>query len=150
MTLRVVAAQIARIRVRLARAERRVRVMESGRVASSGYRQVTRYGHALAGDQGWVSEHRVVLYEKVGPGPQVCHWCGVGLVWRQRDSRSGSVTADHLDFDRLNNVPDNLVVSCRRCNANRRGVRTYRHDLVPSRPGTSEGGEIPPENAENP
>jgi HNH endonuclease len=69
--------------------------------------------HPLAND-GWVYEHRLVLYEQQGPGPQECWWCGAELHWDDRD-----LNVDHLDYDRSNNDPDNLVISCRACNMGR-------------------------------
>jgi HNH endonuclease len=58
-----------------------------------------------------------VLYDKIGPGEHGCHWCprrvhwdGVGIL---------RLVADHLDDDRWNNDPENLVSSCRTCNSNR-------------------------------
>jgi hypothetical protein len=55
---------------------------------------------------------RLVLFDKVGPGNQVCHWCGCALTW-------ATVCADHLNSDPSDNRADNLVASCRGCNANR-------------------------------
>jgi hypothetical protein len=72
--------------------------------------------HPLAHD-GWVYEHRHVLYEGLGPGPQECWWCGIEVKWEN------GLQVDHLDHDRSNNDPANLVPSCQPCNQGR-GVGT--------------------------
>lgn len=72
--------------------------------------------HPLARIGGLLGEHRKVLYEKIGPGPHYCHWgCGKLLDW----GGSGGIIADHLDGDKLNNAPGNLVPSCSPCNTGR-------------------------------
>lgn len=68
--------------------------------------------HPLAND-GWVYEHRAVLYDRLGPGRQECWWCGADLEW------GWNLNVDHLDYDRSHNDPDNLVISCRACNMGR-------------------------------
>jgi HNH endonuclease len=69
-------------------------------------------GHPLAHDN-WVYEHRLVLYEQLGPGPQECWWCGVEIRW------DDGLQVDHLDHDRSNNAPWNLVPTCQPCNQGR-------------------------------
>lgn len=88
-----------------------------GRFLENGYWHLgNKHGHPMARHDGTVAEHRYVLYEKVGPGEHGCHWdCGRILVW----GGLGGVCADHLDQDRANNVPENLVVSCMTCNLTR-------------------------------
>jgi len=72
-----------------------------------------------------VYEHKYVLYEKIGPGPHPCHWCGTELNWLP-GNRAGVIIADHLDGNGRNNNPDNLVVSCNGCNTirSRTGFRS--------------------------
>ncbi len=65
-----------------------------------------------------LGEHRVVLYEKVGPGSHPCHWCAQPVHWLPEPGQVRLVT-DHLDGDVRNNDPANLVPSCSGCNANR-------------------------------
>lgn len=79
-----------------------------------GYVVVKRPNHPLASKAGWVYEHRQVVYELAGPGPQACFWCGTALEWGR------SLHIDHLDHQRDNNDPDNLVISCRPCNTSRK------------------------------
>ena len=85
-----------------------------------GYKVFTGvYDHPLSSTQGHLPEHRMVLYEKIGPGPHNCHWCDKEVSWGGKQG----LCADHLDDDRSNNDPENLVPSCYLCNW-RRGPRT--------------------------
>jgi len=81
-----------------------------------GYRILTmQWGHPLVTANGELKEHRKVLYDAIGPGPHECHWgCGKVLEWIAPQGQI--VCVDHLDGDRLNNDPQNLVPSCVRCN----------------------------------
>ncbi|QAY13973.1 HNH endonuclease [Mycobacterium phage Colt] len=95
-----------------------VREPEPDHVIRNGYRYVTvdnehplRKIDAHVGRR--VAEHRIVLYDKIGPGTHPCHWCGKPVTWGE------GLQTDHVDWDRLNNTPDNLVPSCRPCNFNR-------------------------------
>lgn len=83
---------------------------------SGGYRKLTgQWDHPLAIADGTVFEHRKVLYDKIGPGPHMCHWrCGRMLSWDGGPQLG--ICVDHLDNNRLNNDPENLVPSCRREN----------------------------------
>jgi len=81
-----------------------------------GYRFFSGVDHPVTTDSGKLAEHRRVLYDKIGPGPHECHWgCGRLLEWGGRDG----ICADHLDADRSNNDPENLVPSCVVCNVHR-------------------------------
>lgn len=63
-----------------------------------------------------VLEHRKVLYDEIGPGPHPCHWgCGRLLEW----GGHAGIQADHVDGDKTNNTPENLVPSCPSCNYRR-------------------------------
>lgn len=87
----------------------------------NGYRAKFGYNHPLTTSQGLLYEHREVLYNKIGPGPHECHWnyltgCGnTALEW----GGQRGIVADHLDDDKQNNDPENLVPSCQNCNWNR-------------------------------
>lgn len=87
-----------------------------GYVNGDGYRVIHAPGHPLAGAQGKALEHRVVLYEQIGPGSHPCHWCGRSLPWK---GGAKGIQVDHLDGDRLNNDAANLVVACLDCNTKR-------------------------------
>lgn len=89
-------------------------------LTKDGYRMLRYQRHPLA-RHGELMEHRKILYDKIGPGPHECHWnsvrgCGkVNLEW----GGHGGIHADHLDDDRINNSPENLVPSCKKCNGDR-------------------------------
>lgn len=80
---------------------------------SHGYRVVTRKDHILSPPSGRVGVHRIVLFDRIGFGPHKCHWCSEALSW------GSSLVVDHLDFNRANNDPNNLVPSCNACNVRR-------------------------------
>lgn len=88
-----------------------------GFTEENGYRLLTGlYDHPLARRKdGVVAEHRVVLYEEIGPGSHQCHWCTRIVTWGGNDG----IIADHLDRNHANNDPANLVPSCNVCNFTR-------------------------------
>lgn len=88
-------------------------------------RQTRVPGHPIAPPSGTVGVARVVLYDKIGAGPHLCHWCGKGIDWA-RGLAPQALIADHLDWDVNNNVPENLVASCHLCNSHRRKSRTHQ------------------------
>ena len=77
----------------------------------SGYIALWAPDHPLARDgRNRVYEHRVVLYDALGPGPHACFWCDMPLGgWDE-------IVADHLNEQKDDNRPENLVVSCNSCN----------------------------------
>lgn len=76
--------------------------------------------HPLAPPSGVVAVCRIVLYEKIGSGSHPCNWCGRALFWKPGEGLTNdAIMADHLDFDMHNDVPENLVPSCRTCNVHR-------------------------------
>ena len=87
-------------------------VDESGYVIISGL-----VDHPLA-HRGTAREHRVVLFETIGPGEHSCHWCGTSVSWSKTD-REGGLHVDHLNFIKTDNRPENLVPSCLVCNFRR-------------------------------
>lgn len=95
------------------------------------YATVKIPGHPLAHRDGRVRVHRYVLFEKIGPGPHSCHWCGVEVTWWEHLS----LVVDHVDSDTWNNDPDNLVSACNRCNVSRwQSQRTHckwGHEYTP-------------------
>lgn len=53
-------------------------------------------------------------------GIHPCHWCRRPVAWDEAHPQSmDALVADHLDGDKTNNVPENLVPSCGMCNWNR-------------------------------
>jgi hypothetical protein len=75
----------------------------------NGYLVVAAPNHPLADKTGAVYEHRMVLYDKLAGTVPCCHWCGGRLTWE-------TLHADHLDDDKANNGPTNLVPSHPTCN----------------------------------
>jgi hypothetical protein len=59
-----------------------------------------------------VYAHRRVLYDTRGAGPFPCHWCAAMVTW-------DDLHVDHLDDNKKNNDPANLVPSCKVCNPQR-------------------------------
>ena len=91
-------------------------------------------GHPIAPPSGVVAVSRVVLYDKIGPGPHPCHWCGRQVEWRPgRGLRDDALIVDHLNHDATNDAPDNLVPSCNSCNSGRAKGATYNKNVI--RPG---------------
>lgn len=93
-------------------------VATSGHI-DNGYRILcTQQGHPLSSG-GVIAEHRLVLWEKLGceslDCEHACHWCNKPLTW----GSVRGIQADHLDSDKLNNRPENLVESCDGCNKSR-------------------------------
>ena len=88
-----------------------------GRVVDTdGYILLTgQYEHPLASEGGGLAEHRKVLYDKIGPGTHPCHWCDVELEWGGHEG----INTDHVNWDKQDNRPENLVPSCRVCNGSR-------------------------------
>lgn len=92
----------------------------SGCLRPDGYRTVYSHGHPLADSRGQILEHRLVLYSVIGPDPHPCHWCSLMVRWDRIHPRHGdALVGDHLNHDRSDNAPANLVPSCGPCNAKR-------------------------------
>jgi|WetSurMetagenome_2_1015567.scaffolds.fasta_scaffold178324_2 hypothetical protein len=90
-----------------------------------GFNDVT---HPLACADGHVPIHTDVLYRKLGPGPHPCHWCGKLVNWKKL---SGEIQypmlhADHLNDQRKDNRPENLVPSCVHCNIYRGNPKKWK------------------------
>jgi hypothetical protein len=96
------------------------RTWKRRRQHSNGYIVLISPQHPLATPRaGLVYEHRKVLYDTIGPGSHPCHWCGVMVEWRIGTCRKGTLVADHLDGNKTNNDPRNLVAACNQCNVDR-------------------------------
>lgn len=86
---------------------------KAGGLTDAGYVWVLDPTHPLA-KGGRVYLHRKVLYDLIGPGPHQCRWCERDVTWG--GMRDGGLVADHLDGDKSNNEPENLVPACNPCN----------------------------------
>lgn len=92
----------------------------TGSVTSQGYRVRKARRHPIANVCGSVFEHRMFLYDAIGPGIHPCNWCGTPVSWEKSwPVDPDALVVDHLDRDRLNNSLDNLVPSCFWCNRGR-------------------------------
>ena len=88
--------------------------------ADTGYLKRTIPDHPLADAKGAVYVHRVVLYEAIGPGEHPCHWCSGLVSWdKHYPQDQDALVPDHLDGDKLNNDPANLVPTHNGCNSRR-------------------------------
>ena len=75
-------------------------------------------GHVIAMNNGHIRRARRVLFDSIGFGPHRCHWCAKHINWSRRSIHR--LEADHLDWDRSNDDPANLVPSCTSCNTRRK------------------------------
>ena len=82
---------------------------------SNGYQKIYEPHHDLADANGYVYEHRKVLYDKIGPGNCLCEMCGDEWSWEW--IRVSHV--DHINEDRSDNRPENLRPLCTGCNTKR-------------------------------
>lgn len=77
-------------------------------------------GHPLWNRGRMVREHRLILFGKIGAGEHLCHWCSRVVAWeRTYPQDADGLCVDHLDGDKSNNDPSNLVPCCNRCNLGR-------------------------------
>jgi hypothetical protein len=79
---------------------------------SGGYLLEHAPDHPLTRKGKRVYAHRKAMYDARGAGPFPCHWCGASVTW-------DDLHVDHLDEDKHNNNPNNLVPSCPSCNKKR-------------------------------
>ena len=93
----------------------------TGCVLENGYIVIYMPDHPLATPSTrTVTKPRLVAYENLGPGEHLCHWCHAPVSWdRTWPYAQDGLTVDHLDWDRSNNDPSNLVPACGPCNSTR-------------------------------
>lgn len=83
------------------------------RANPAGYQLLYMPEHPMAMKDGYVYEHRKVIWDKYGALLPVCDICGKETFWE-------TCHIDHIDCNVKNNDESNLRPVCRGCN-------TYRH-----------------------
>lgn len=77
-----------------------------------GYQRLYEPLHPLCDSQGYVYEHRKVVFDAIGNSLCSCELCGRSVNW-------GNVHIDHIDNNPRNNIRHNLRPLCRSCNTRR-------------------------------
>jgi len=94
--------------------------MSISHVTDNGYIKIKTKTHPLSDIRGWISIHRVVLFNSIGPGKHPCHWCGKEVNFDSAYPKDlMALVVDHVDCDKTNNDLSNLVPSCCECNLRR-------------------------------
>lgn len=84
---------------------------------STGYWIILAKDHPLARLSGHALEHRVVLYNTIGPGWHNCTYCQTPVCWEKHYPEDlDALVVDHVDMVKMNNDIANLVPSCFLCN----------------------------------
>lgn len=90
------------------------------------YRVLRVPGHPLANKSGDVYHHRLVAYSARAGICGACYWCAIPLDW-------DLAKIDHLNDDKSDNRPENLVTACNNCNRWRGSLATFLERLEPGR-----------------
>ncbi|MCE9887885.1 HNH endonuclease [Kluyvera intermedia] len=85
-----------------------------------GYQMLKMPDHPLVMANGFVYEHRKVIYDRHGEALPPCEKCGKTVTWK-------TVHIDHIDEVVDNNDESNLRVLCRACNVMRSRVHIPEH-----------------------
>lgn len=94
----------------------------------AGYVKLYKPNHPLVDSNGFVFEHRYVMYEKHNGSCSNCAWCDKALEWN-------SLVIDHLNENKSDNSVDNLVFSCNQCNRARGAMLPFIKGLTPKAEG---------------
>lgn len=92
---------------------------------SQGYVLLKYEGHPLAQSNGYVFEHRKIMYDVYGEVLPPCELCGAKSLWSSRNTH-----IDHIDANRANNSQDNLRILCSSCNTKRGRMRSHEYPGV--------------------
>lgn len=108
------------------------RVWKRRYLLTNGYVGIGGSQHELTSSNGYLLEHRQVLFDAIGYGPHSCHWCAKPVDWVKGPLRKGHLDGvlvpDHLDGDKTNNVLANLVPACHRRNLARGSFMKWVHE----------------------
>lgn len=87
-----------------------------------GYIRYVGYKHPASTPSGITGYHRIVLWDKLDGQDAVCHWCDKQLYWgKTYPQDNDALCVDHLNLDKSDNSPENLVPTCAVCNVTRPG-----------------------------
>ena len=86
---------------------------------TSRYKRAYAPTHPLADIRGNAYAHRIILFDHIGPGEHPCHWCGDAVEWGTQVGHPRNLNVDHINEDKGDNRPENLVPSCPSCNVGR-------------------------------
>jgi hypothetical protein len=96
----------------------------------AGYQKIYEPKHRLANSDGYVYEHRFMVFERYGECLPRCEICGKPTCWE-------TCHIDHIDNDVTNNALGNLRPLCRGCNT----FRNYpEQHTISGRHGIAYGG----------
>ena len=91
---------------------------------SGGYVKLHLPGHPLADSNGCVLEHRKVAYDLFPVHTSLsCFWC-------RKEVRWDTLVIDHLNNNREDNEPSNLLISCNGCNRLRGSAKAFVERLT--------------------
>jgi hypothetical protein len=96
----------------------------SGSITTNGYRMVYEPSHPLSNRKGLLLEHRKVAYAASSGVCPPCFWCDVPIDWED-------ASVDHLNEQKLDNSPANLVVTCTPCNRYRGATLPFLRRIRP-------------------
>lgn len=96
-----------------------------------GYQKIHVGTHYLPTSNGYIYEHRKVVFDMYGVNLPNCELCGKETNWE-------TCVIDHKDDDVSNNSPSNLRPVCDWCNTSR-GIRKQVHEYYPATSLTVDG-----------
>lgn len=86
----------------------------------NGYIRIFSPNHQLADKDGYVLEHRKVLFDVIGDIITKCEICQKPWKWGGKKNH-----VDHIDGDKKNNSIENLRPLCNGCNSSRKNEIEY-------------------------
>ena len=86
----------------------------------AGYQKIFEPDHELANSDGYIYEHRFIVFNRYGHNLPDCELCGAPTNWK-------TCHIDHIDEDVSNNNPNNIRPVCRPCNTMRSRIKNPEH-----------------------